>query len=185
MAWILQGSPNRFDIDTYLTKYPFVYWSVPRHQAEFSAGDRVFLWRAGDTDGVVAIGRVRELPAPRRSVAHPEALANDLLVSEPADPSEVKVGVDIDNVRLTPAEGMLERKTLKNHANFCDARIIRIPQGTVFPLTRYESTVLEGLWNPGASSDQRNPGPRSASAAEGFRSPPVSCVGDPSPTFRH
>ncbi len=74
MAWILQGSPTRFDIDDYLTRYPFVYWSAPRHQGEFSVGDRVFLWRAGDAAGAVAIGRIRELPTARSSVAHPEAL---------------------------------------------------------------------------------------------------------------
>ena len=40
MAWILQGNPNRFDIDGYLPNSPFIYWRAPRQQGEFSVGDR-------------------------------------------------------------------------------------------------------------------------------------------------
>jgi len=127
MAWILQGNPNRFDIDGYLPNSPFIYWRAPRQQGEFSVGDRAFLWRAGESAGVVAVGRIRELPTARRSVSRPDALGDALWASAPADPSEAVVGVDIEEVRLTPAEGMLGREALKNHPEFRDARIIRSP----------------------------------------------------------
>ena len=108
MAWILQGSPTRFDIDSYLTTYPFVYWSAPRHHGEFSVGDRVFLWRAGDAAGVVAVGRIRELPTARSAVARPEALADDLWVPRAGRPggdegSQPTRGTSRRSTTLAPA----------------------------------------------------------------------------------
>ena len=61
MAWILQGNPNRFDIDEYLSRYTFIYWSAPTNQKDFSIGDSVFIWRAGADAGIIAYGKVKEL----------------------------------------------------------------------------------------------------------------------------
>jgi hypothetical protein len=35
MSWIFQGNPNRFDIDDYLSRYTYIYWSAPTNQKEF------------------------------------------------------------------------------------------------------------------------------------------------------
>lgn len=146
MAWILQGNPKRFDIDDYLTRYPFVYWSAPINQKEFSIGDRIFIWRSGESAGVVAIGYLQELPAKRSEVNMPSALGDDLWVSEPAESFETKVGIKLDEVRLTPEEGMLERSLLKNHPIIQKSKIITNPQGTVFRVKPEEQGELEKLW---------------------------------------
>lgn len=150
MAWILQGNPNRFDIDDYLARYHFVYWSAPTNQKEFAVGDRVFIWRAGESSGAIAIGRLRELPTRISAVKFPAALGEDLWRAEAIAPSDIKVGVEIEEVRLSREEGMLERNILKTHPVIQKSRIITYPQGTVFRLRAEEREALENIW--GAST---------------------------------
>jgi hypothetical protein len=153
MAWIFQGNPKRFDIDDYLCRYSFIYWSAPTNQREFEVGDRVFIWRSGEISGVVAIGTVKELPAPRSNVKTPEALGDDLWVSQQDEPSEIKVGIQVEEVRLTPEEGMLARDILKVHPVINKNRIITNPVGTIFRLNLEEEQALVGLWK---TDDIRN-----------------------------
>jgi hypothetical protein len=146
MAWILQGNPNRFDIDEYLSRYSFIYWSTPTNQKDFLIGDSVFIWRAGKDAGVVAYGIVKELPAPRGSVKTPEALGEGFWVSQIDEPSEVKVGIEIEEVRLSNEEDMLEREVLKTHPVLGQNRVITNPVGTVFRLNTEEEKTLLDLW---------------------------------------
>jgi 5-methylcytosine-specific restriction endonuclease McrA len=155
MAWILQGNPNRFDIDDYLTRYSYIYWSVSTNRKDFAVGDKVFIWRAGEKSGAVALGSVKELPVPRCDVKKPEALGDDLWVSRQDEPSEIKVGIEIEEVKLTPEEGMLERKLLKTHSIMSRNRIITKPVGTVFRLSSEEEQVLSNLWKA-EYSDESN-----------------------------
>lgn len=146
MAWILQGNPNRFDIDEYLSRYSFIYWSTPTNQKDFSIGDVVFIWRAGKDAGVVAYGVVKELPVPRNNVKTPEALGEGFWVSQIDEPSEIKVGIELEEVRLSNEEDMLERDVLKLHPVLGRSRIITNPVGTVFRLNSDEEKILGGLW---------------------------------------
>jgi len=164
MSWILQGNPKRFDVDDYLLRYRYIYWSAPTNQRDFALGDRMFIWRAGEQAGAVAIGRVRELPVARHSVRYPEALGDDLWVSTPSPPPEVVIGVAIEEFRQTPEEGMLTRSALQEHPLMGKHRIIRTPQGTVFRLSAEEGAVLEHLWGTVAGVDISSPPP---SALEG------------------
>lgn len=146
MAWILQGNPNRFDIDEYLSRYSFIYWSTPTNQKDFSIGDVVFIWRAGKDAGVVACGVVKELPVPRNSVKTPEALGEGFWVSQIDEPSEIKVGIELQDVRLSDEEDMLERDIVKTHPILGKSRIIANPVGTVFRLNSEEEKILGNLW---------------------------------------
>ncbi len=92
MAWILQGNPNRFDIDDYLSRYVYIYWSISKNLKDFVVGDRVFIWRAGENSGAIALGYLRELPTQRGDVKKPNALGDDLWVSRQDEPSEIKGG---------------------------------------------------------------------------------------------
>ena len=146
MAWILQGHPNRFDIDEYLSRYSFIYWSTPTNQKDFSIGDVVFIWRAGKDAGVVACGVVKELPVPRNNVKTPEALGEGFWVSQIDEPSEIKVGIELQDVRLSNEENMLERDIAKTHPILGKSRIIANPVGTVFRLNSEEEKILGDLW---------------------------------------
>jgi len=153
MAWIFQGNPKRFDIDDYLSRYSFIYWSTPTNQKEMVVGDKAFIWRSGELSGLVAIGTIRELPVPRSEVKTPEALGDDLWVSQKDEPSEIKVGIEVEDVKLTPEEGMLERESLKMHLIISRNRIITNPVGTVFRLNSEEEQALTKLWNFENSSE--------------------------------
>lgn len=146
MAWILQGNPNRFDIDEYLSRYSFIYWSTPTNQKDFSISDVVFIWRAGKDAGVVACGVVKELPVPRHNVKTPEALGEGFWVSQIDEPSEIKVGIELQDVRLSNEEDMLERDIVKTHPILGKSRIIANPVGTVFRLNSEEEKILGDLW---------------------------------------
>jgi hypothetical protein len=87
MGWILQGNPKRFDVDSYVGSYPYVYWSCPTNQRDINLNDRAFIWRAGLKAGAVAIGEIAELPKRRDAVNYPEALGDDLWAKDLVQPS--------------------------------------------------------------------------------------------------
>ena len=147
MDWILQGNPDRYDFDDYLARYPYVYWSVTRNKNDISLGDSVFIWRAGKFSGVVAIGKVRELPVRRDQVQYPEALGIDLWTTTSDEPSQIKVGVEVNEVRLTLHEGMVPRNIVKQHSVLSNSIIIRQPQHSVFRLSVDEAKSLLLLWS--------------------------------------
>lgn len=154
MAWILQGNPNRFDIDDYLSRYSFIYWSTPTNQKDFLIGDRAFIWRAKTLAGIIAVGIIKELPTPRSDVKMPEALGDDLWVSQFDEPSEIKVGIEIMEARLTFEEGMVTRELLKTNPVLGKNRIITGPNGTVFRINSEEENILGGLWEFGFSDNK-------------------------------
>lgn len=157
-SWILQGNPDRFGVDRYLSENDFVYWSVPvqKYQREFEVGDRVFIWRAaGKTKaiaGIVATGVVAERCKPQGEVDHPEQIdtpeAGQDSLWNPGEEaaSEVKVGVRIRERRLTPQEGMLRRDELVQAQVMAESQIIKIRTGSVFPLTLEQGNFLDTLW---------------------------------------
>jgi hypothetical protein len=146
-AWIFQGNPNRFSLDEHLRQQTYVYWSAPTHRERFSVGDRAFIWRAGTQAGVMAVGRIQELPTARKDVEYPELLGEDLWTSDADDPSEFKVGIEVEEARFTYEQGMISRQVLKDDPRFNQAAIIRAPQGTVFTVDDGERGVLETLWS--------------------------------------
>lgn len=146
MSWIFQGNPNRFDIDDYLSRYTYIYWSAPTNQKELEIGNKAFIWRSGAQAGLVAIGVIKEKPAPRRDVQIQEALGDDLWISQADEPTEIKVGIEIEEVKLTDEEGFVRRDTVKSHPILNKNRIITNPVGTVFRLNEEETNALTGLW---------------------------------------
>jgi len=147
MNWIFQGNPEMYAIDDYVARYPeLIYWRTPRYASEIRVGDRAFLWRSGPEAGAIAIGTVVELPTPGTKVKHPEALGTDLWRATAPDPDEVKTGIHLDEIRLTAEEGMLPRDSVKNDDVLANSLVIRMPTGTVFPLTLDETMRLERLW---------------------------------------
>jgi predicted HNH restriction endonuclease len=168
-TWILQGNPKLFDIDDYLARYPLIYWRTPTNKNRIYLGDRVFMWRAGEDSGIVASGVVVELPTTDENLKHPDALGADLWMAEKQierrnDPNVPKVGVAIDSVRLTLEEGMIPRSKFLEDSALSGSRIIKLSNGTVFPVTSDEATRIHELWRGGfaAVSDSAE-----ASAIEG------------------
>lgn len=165
MAWIFQGNPKVFDIDDYLARYSeLIYWRVPRYKADIAVGDRAFIWRAGTESGIVAAGIVVETPVKASDVLHPEALGDDLWFAEKPEGDEPKVGVALDSVRLSIAEGMVSRSAVKDDPLLQQSTIIRMANATVFHLNETERKQIEELW---AASYESEPEESVPSAAEG------------------
>jgi len=147
IAWIFQGNPNRFDIDDYLSRHPqLIYWRTNRYVKDISVGDPVFIWRAGNEAGAVAVGQVVEKPKQAQAVKHPEALGDDLWVADEASSTEFKTGIQLSEIRLSTDEGMVARATAKEDAALASSTIITVPNGTVFRLSGDEMAALTRLW---------------------------------------
>ena len=97
MAFVFQGNPDNFDIDTCLAR-PFIYLRVPQLSHEMRIGDQIVIWRSGSLAGAIALGHITELPNERRNVKHPEALDNDIWVASQEGPSTIQAGVSINEV---------------------------------------------------------------------------------------
>ncbi len=145
-VWLFQGNPARYDINDYLSRYAKIYWSTPRYQQRIAVGDRCVLWRAGPDAGAVAVGRVVEQPTPRSEVKEPECLGDDLWVEEPDAPTVMKVGIEIDEVRLDAQADYVPRQAFLDNPALKSSTIIRAPNGTVFHLTDVEAREFFGLW---------------------------------------
>jgi hypothetical protein len=146
-TWILQGNPKRFNIDDYLSRYSYIYWSAPKYQKDFNIGDSIYIWRAGEEAGVIAYGVLEELPTPLSQVRFPNALGDDLWRNKDDSPTEIKIGVHLEQIRLNRGEGMLERELVKRNPILGKNRIITQPNDTVFKFDETQSHELARLWN--------------------------------------
>lgn len=78
---------------------------------------------------------------------HPEALGSKLWRAEIPDPSVLRTGIRLEEVRLSTAAGMIGRVALKQNPLLAETRLIRMPYGTVFRLSDAETQLLESLWS--------------------------------------
>lgn len=145
-VWIFQGNPNRFDIDDYLSRYTYIYWRCPKHRSDLRVADPCIIWRAGAAAGVVAVGRVAEAPKALKDASFPECLGEDLWRDEPDSPETIKVGIEIDEVRLDEEAGYIPRSVFLESSVLSNSLIIRSPQGTVFRLGPSEADEAFALW---------------------------------------
>jgi putative restriction endonuclease len=150
-GWIFQGNPKRFDIDRYLRGHDFIYWGTPRHRDEFRIGDPCFIWRAGVEGGLVAVGRVAELPVPKSQVARPESLGLELYADTTDSGNDMKIGIQLEDKRFSEADGYVPRGVVKSHPILARSQIITAPQGTVFRLTPEEVVATTSLWEQRAA----------------------------------
>lgn len=135
-SWIFQGNPKYFDVDETLKNNDVVDWSIRQeyYLKDIKIGDEVFIWRAdggnSGSGGIVAIGKI--ISEPKQKII---------------DGEERKfVKVEIEEVRLTPQEGMLRRLDLKEDNNINHIRILTAHTGTNFKLEKKEADYLRELW---------------------------------------
>ena len=146
IAWIFQGNPIRFDIDDYLNRYTYIYWSAPKQRAQMQIGAPCIIWRAGSLAGAVAIGRIAEAPKMLSKVNFPECMGDDLWTAKQDEPSTYKVGIELDEVRLDEEAGCIPRSVFLSNPQLQNSLIIRSPQGTVFRLEEAEAKAVFSLW---------------------------------------
>jgi hypothetical protein len=164
-TWLFQGNPSRFDIDDYVSRYSYVYWSAPRGRASMALGDRCVLWRAGRDAGAIATGRIAELPTRKDEVRLPDSLGDDLWRHDADSPDDFKVGIEVDEYRLDEDAEFVPRSALLANPVLASSTIIKMPNGTVFRFSEEETREFWLLWRGDAapSSD------RAYEAVEGTR----------------
>jgi putative restriction endonuclease len=172
-AWLFQGNPQRFDIDGYLRRGSFIYWGVNRHLSDFRLGDRCLIWRAGPNAGLIGIGELAELPKAIREVAHPEALGLDLWQQEGDLGNEMKVGVQLREVRLDDTDGFVSRREFAADPALSESQIIRFRQGSVFHFSPAETEAALALWESRDAASYQSVQPDGRIAPEGSDLLPV------------
>lgn len=147
MSWIFQGNPEKFKIAQYLKAYQeLIYWRTPRHADQISVGDRAYIWRSRVDAGAIAVGTVVEAPTPVESLKVPSALGEEFWLSDIPEYTYPRTGIRIDEIRLTPDDGMVTREDAKASDLMSESSIVRMPRGTVFQLSADENEELERLW---------------------------------------
>ncbi|WP_072035166.1 EVE domain-containing protein [Providencia rettgeri] len=149
--WIFQGSRKDFDIDSYLSKLKYIYWAVryEKHQKEIRLGDDVFIWRAkGNTKdpyGLVAYGKVVEIATHKDNVLYPDYLLEKYWNKREVSP--IKVGIEIEEVRLSLMEGLVESTLLLRDEKLKKMQLLTTRQGSNFKLEEEEFFKVRALWN--------------------------------------
>lgn len=152
-CWLFQGNPDKFDIDDYLRQTDEIYWSVSikKHQNLLKIGDEVFIWKAKGKQqaisGIVAYGIVNEQCAPRDQVKNPLNLYDSLWKETWSEASEVKAGVALKEIRLSPQDGMITSGILLNDPNLAEMRIFTVRVGSNFLLDERHSNLIKQYWH--------------------------------------
>jgi 5-methylcytosine-specific restriction endonuclease McrA len=152
-TWIFQGNPDKFNIDEYLIKTKDIYWSVtqPKHQNEIKVGDLVYIWRAKGSNnaisGIVAFGVVNEESKPREEVKNKLVLYDELWKEDFSEASQIKAGIKLKEIRLSPAEGMITSEVFAQDPTLSQSQLIKTRVGSNFLLNDTQSLLVEQYWN--------------------------------------
>jgi hypothetical protein len=163
VAWIFQGNPKHYDIDKYFSRQTFVYWNCPRFASLMQINMPVFFKRSGPSNGIVALGKIVEIPKPVSELDRPEFLGTDLWNEIPQEELP-KVGIQLEDVRLTAGEGMISWNDVSQLPSLTDHPVVKVRIGTIFRLGMEQSLDLHRIWgndgaglpSPGASGQEGN-----------------------------
>src|SRR5690625_1386008 len=133
--WIFQGSPKHFPVSEYVAEKEIIGWDIRQKHLKdkVGVGDKVFIWRAdggeSGTGGIIALTEI---------------------ISEVYELDEnLRVNLRVEEHRITKESHMLMRHDLKEIPEVMNLRIIKVPQGTNFLLSKEEYDRILKLWkNP-------------------------------------
>lgn len=145
VGFVVQGNPAMYDIDRYLSRQPFVYWRFPHSKELASIGMPVFIKRSGKGGGLVALGRVAELPAPPEEVRWQHLRGEDLWI-EGGEKAEPLCGIELLEARLTESEGMVPTAKLQAIPELDSRPLSKAPRATVFRLSREHLAGVMREW---------------------------------------
>ncbi len=138
-AWIFQSNPERFDIFNALEKLDDDVWGVKKYKEKIKADDIGLIWMSGKDAGIYAIADVVAAP---NYMAESEEVAKFWRSEE--DKNQIKLCVRL-NYKLKLLNNPIFRKELKNISQLKNMAIFRQPQGTNFPVTEEEWSIISEL----------------------------------------
>ena len=134
-SWIFQGNPKYFQMDAYLESRREFSWTVNQYSADIKTGDRVYIWRAGENSGIVAVAE-----AISDVSVQPDDFSGYWI--EPPKDNEKRERVRLRLLELRTRSTLL-RSELR--LKLPDLRIISSPQGTNFPITPQQDEIIRQL----------------------------------------
>jgi MoxR-like ATPase len=139
-SWFFQANSNIYRIRDALAVLKHLRWSVKQYAADIHIGDTVYLWEAGPNGGLLAKASVVSEPA--EGIDPPHELP--YYVSAPSGESWLGVELDVQEVFTNP----LKRSDFKREPTLQNTLLMRLPQGTNFPITDPELEVLRAMLAP-------------------------------------
>lgn len=144
-AWIFQGNPDVFDLDTYVQPEREILWTVRQKQyaSQIEIGDRVYLWRSQgsgkDESGVFASAVITE-----RAMARAEDPVAVPLWRNGQTGTALRVAMRVEKV--ANKKQLLRRAWLKDEPQLKDLRVLRMAANTNFLVDDSHVARLEQLW---------------------------------------
>lgn len=155
-AWFFQANPDYYDVDSYLERYDYIYWSVKvkSHLTDIRLGDDAYLWKSKGSGagprGILARCVVSEVPK-QSDYEYAENLGDELWldISKRAD---FHVGLRI--IDHSPAGSVLvPAEQLKADGVLSNLLVLKQQTGTSF--RENDSVIvdtLRGLWSLATTS---------------------------------
>ena len=153
-AWLFQGNEETaFPISEYLEHWYAtsgeISWTVGKKRLAIRAGDRAFMWRAEGgrpgTGGLIAVGLTTSEPFQNPNQA--SALWYDREDPRAADLDVWWVRIRWEDLRLTPAAGMVRRVELRRDPRLRDLCILRMAQRTICAVEPRHELALLARWS--------------------------------------
>jgi hypothetical protein len=135
-SWLFQCNPDKYDLDGALKAMKRTSWRMSRYAEDIAVGDQVFLWVSGRAGGLRAVATV---DSPVTEVASDD----DTFIRDTAGLSETGKRVGI---RFDKSSRLVHRDAVRAAPGLQNLGVLKSPQGTNYPVTPEEATILLGLY---------------------------------------
>jgi len=139
--WIFQANPNRYDIlnalsDPAVQQY---HWQVNQNKREIKKGDIALIWMSGKEAGIYAVAEIASDPS---IMVEPSSEQKYWMSSD--DKGDKRLRVELINKAIL-INNPVYRHALKEIEQLKNLSILRVAQGTNFPVTLDEWSVIKNL----------------------------------------
>jgi len=140
-VWVFQGNPNRYDVFNALSD-PDVqrhHWLVNQNINKITKGDIALIWMSGKEAGIYAVAEIASDPS---IMGEPPTEEKYWLSNE--DKGVERLRVELIN-KIVLINSPVYRHELKAIEKLKNLSILRVPQGTNFPVSATEWHVIKEL----------------------------------------
>lgn len=145
-SWIIQGNPDTFDLDTYLSRYRDIRWTVGQKYFKdmMNIGDEVYIWRsAGSKHAIAGIVAFGHLTSKAEEMVEDD-FSNGLWVTPPDNSKMLRVNINIEKVSLD-SKAVVQRAWMMNDPILHDHLILKFASQTTYKLSDIEALRINRL----------------------------------------
>jgi predicted RNA-binding protein with PUA-like domain len=136
--WIFQANPKYYDIDSALKQLSEQTWLAPQFHKQIQVGDTAYIWRSGQSAGIIAVSSVLSRPAEMFAAAGEDQFNLD---TEKFAGKKMRVRLHIDRVLVTP----ILREQLKSDPVLSSLTVLSFANATNFRVYQNQAEALEEL----------------------------------------